>query len=812
MQPTHIKHTVEKLAMGTSMTKLGPRPDRWITEVIQRLHEDHPYLAQYALQGKLVSSDPERLYGVGYVEARTPTESKVNTPAGRIPFVIEAGMLHPMKVFMDAEGRSDLLDKNIFAEALFSHPISLSLSERGEDPSLIGQLYPPDRTRHGMTGGLGEGTQMKTGSMEKGAFKPVPLLAAAGGALGAAQGEGTIPTAAGAAGGAAGLAGGYRAGKWVGGTLGAGIAPGGQRAGEMIGGALGGALGGYGGSKMMADAAARMTARRRAQAAMQSFKYSEAEPYFGEEAEQLLADNEVRLTAEARRGIHKKAMAQLNEQPRSVCILDKIAHTIQREDQVKVAHTIINEGLENHFVRNGFQGLVQMALADNYQEKTADLEKYDVVQLERLGQGQMRIKTAQADGFAPTSEIVSVQDASSLVGEDLVGRLDADGRLTMTTQPAIQETLDDIRVENIDDYGIYKVQELESGDHVIGWVITNVIDFEMNSSPLMLFSSGRSYALQESIAGVRVSMGQALPRKVPEPGDTGVFYYAGPSGRVTCTLPVNITHVENFKGQNWLAVVDTWGKPMRLTLAPQLKKIVEVTPEGEANRSYAIPDYMMFMPLREETRLVPDTMLFSKLAAALQRDTTVEIISDKSSFSMRGTPVEKLASEYRNFISDADVEFTLAAMGVPIETAREKLGEAYVRGFSKIAGVRPVITVQERQEKIAAIAAAVEGNLAPIVQELKRDTVKIAAELPDIATPESVDAVLSLNFITPDNLTLFIESLPHLTLARRDLAELYSSSLLGMPDVPRQAAIRGMEALRDICQGLRKVKMRAMLV
>lgn len=811
MHPTHIIPSNEKTAMGTSMTKLGPRPDRWIMEVVQRLHEEHPYLAQYALQGKLVSSNAERLYGAGYIEVRTPTESKVGTPSSRIPFIVENGMLHPMKVFLDTQGRADLLDKDIFSEAMFSHPLSLSLSERGEDPSLVGQLYPPDRTRYGMTGGLGESTQMKMGS-----FSPSALIAA-GGALGAAQtgggDAGLAPTIAGGAGGAAGLYGGHRLGKWVGGTLGQALSPGtGQRVGEAIGGVLGGATGGHLGSSLAARETAQFMQNRQAGAAMSPYKYGGVLPYLGDDAETMLKMNGVKLSVQERKGLHKKAMAKMNYSPRNECILDKIAHTIRPEDQKKVAHTILKENLSSHFIHNGYQGLVQMALSASPVEKRAGIQHYDVVQVERLGQGRVRIKTAQTDAYDPMTDVVSVQDASSLVGDDLVGTLDVDGRITVTTAPAIQETLDDLRVENIKDYGIYKVQTLESETHMIGWVITNVIDFDMNSSTLILFNNGQNYALQDSIAGVRVAMGTSLPRKKPSPGDTGVFYYAGPSGRVTCTLPVNIMHTEEFDGQHWLAAVDLWGKPLRLTYAPQLKKIVEVTPLGETQKCYAIPDYMFFMPLHEEVRLVPEAVLFSKLASAKTYDRTVEIIHNGTSFSLRGEPVEKLAATEKHFLPEAGVEFALVAMGVPLELAREKMARAMVYGESKIAGVRPVSTKEERQQKIASISAAIQDSLKDVIPYLKRNTVKIAAELPDIASPEAVDSVLSLNFINPDNLSLFIESLPHLTIARKDLAELYLAALLGMPDLPRQSIIRGMEALRDVCQGLRKVKMRAMLV
>lgn len=807
---------LSKEAAGLNKMKVGPRPDRWISEVIHKLHEEHPYLAKYSLQGKLVNSDSEKLYGVGYVEVRTPTESKLKGPAARIPFVVENGMLSPIKVFMDEEGKADLLDKDIFAEAMFSSPTALSLAERVQDPSLVGQLYPPDRTRYGFGGQNDRQDLAKQGMATKEAL--VPALVGMGGALGAVRGSNyaqpgvagvVAPATAGAAGGAVGGGLGYYGGGALGSLLGAGLEhkfglTGAQDMGEMAGRAIGTGIGAYAGSGMAARSAAEALAKRRM---MAQYKQGSAEaPWLGHEAEAMLKEAGVFLTAEERRAIHKTAMSKIAEAPGSISMLDRIAHTVDRGIQQKIASTILREQLQPCFEQNGFQGLVTMALSvKKASARPTKAGGTDVVQVTRLGGGKYRIKTANEDGFEPSEDLVSVQDISSVIGDDLVGKMDEDGRVTMTTQPAIQETLEDIQVEPIKDYGIYKVQELDSGKHLIGWVITNVIDFNMNSSPLKLFNGGKTWALQEELAGVRVAMGQALPRRIPQSGDTGVFYYSGQSGRVTCTLPVTITHTENNGGEQFYAAVDLWGKPMRFTYAPQLKKIVDMGEKG-----YAIPDYMSFMPLHSEVRIVPDAMLFSKLASAKSPASTVEIISNQSSFSLRGQPVEKLAEKDKHFLTDDGAEFVLAVMGVSPELAREKMAHAYVYGHSEISGVRTPVTKQQRQEKIASVSASIRENCD--LSEVRKDTIKIAAGMPSLAEPNSVDSLLSLNFINSDNVLLFIENLPHLEAARKDLCELYLAAQLGLPDVNPTAIIRGAEALKDTVFGLRKIKMRSMLV
>lgn len=701
MRPTHIVlEPLFKFAAGNSMQKMGPRSDRWIEEVIQKLHEDHPYIAEYALQGKLVNSDSEKLYGVGYIIARNPTESKLKQPGARIPFIIENGMMHPLKVFLDPKGRADLLDKDVFGEAMFSSEISTSLGDKITPPSLTGQLSPPDQNRSGML--------------------------------------------------------------------------------------LGGTMGPLEGAKL--SHALSMTA-----------------PYLGDEAEALLKSAGMELTDKERQQIHKTAMRAINHDPNQMSMLETIGHTITKADRQKVASTIIDEELAPHFEANGFLGLAYMAVSMERPKVASVKLAADVVQICREGNGRYRIKRANVDGFEPEEDTVSVRDVASLVGEDLVGDVNQNGRVTITTQPAAQENLEDRRIEDIEDYGIWKVQELESGKHVIGWVITNVVDLDMNAVPMKLFNSGDSYAFQEFLAGVRISMGQALPRKEPQPHDMGVFFYTDPSGRATCTIPMTIgTIAEDEKG-TWISVVDTWGAPYRLMYAPGLKKIVDM---GEGD--YALPNTMQFMPLYNEIKIVPDATLFSKMANAQYHKEAIEIISDKGSFSVRGAPVEKLASSDRQFLTEENAEFLLVSLGVPKERALEKMAEAYVMGQASYSGVRQLVTKRERQEKIASIQRKIEAHCD--LTGIKQNTVKIAAALPDYAPPHSVDTVLSLNFINPDNLQLFVENLPHLEAARRDLSELYMASCLGLPDVPKPAILRAAEALKETTEGLRKVKMRAMLV
>lgn len=483
-------------------------------------------------------------------------------------------------------------------------------------------------------------------------------------------------------------------------------------------------------------------------------------------------------------------------------MVNKIAHTVSPEHQRAVAQTIQREGLLDWVERTKVAGYLHAYMAAEVPPATEHIPS-TTTQVELISPSWVTVKRAAAGVFEPQVDLLPAADVRSLTGEDLVARAEADGRVTISTESAVQQNLDDIVVEVIRDYGIFKVQRLDSDAHLLGWAITNVIDFTMTAVPLTLFTTGDVYALQESVAGVRVSMGTALPRSVPKVGDHGCFYYVSTSGRVTATVPVTLSRAETVGGVTSWVAVDLWGETLKLKYAPQLKAIAEM-----GKKEYAIPDTMSWMRLHKEVRLVPDPVLFTKTAAA---DATCvgTIEHHDRRFFLRGSPFAKVSSAWREGLVESDAEFVLRVAGVSVRDAREKMARA-VLGEEVEVRAHQLTPAAEKRAGVERVVSAWKEKVDPVAASLRRDTVKIAAFLSDVARPGSVDALLSLNFINGDNLGLFVESLPHLEVARRDLAELYLACMVGLPDVPTTAIIRAMEALRDVCMGLTKLRMRTL--
>jgi len=116
-----------------------------------------------------------------------------------------------------------------------------------------------------------------------------------------------------------------------------------------------------------------------------------------------------------------------------------------------------------------------------------------------------------------------------------------------------------------------------------------------------------------------------------------------------------------------------------------------------------------------------------------------------------------------------------------------------------VRDIRPLSAVMDEVQKIA------EEKVAQ-ARSFRRDLVKEASILPDIQT---VDSVLSLGFINPENIRTFVGKLPYLDRALNTLCELTLLSRLGLNEVSEFAASRACRSLDEVIQGLKALAMRS---
>jgi hypothetical protein len=74
-----------------------------------------------------------------------------------------------------------------------------------------------------------------------------------------------------------------------------------------------------------------------------------------------------------------------------------------------------------------------------------------------------------------------------------------------------------------------------------------------------------------------------------------------------------------------------------------------------------------------------------------------------------------------------------------------------------------------------------------------------------VGDDETVDSLLSIGFINPENIEKFIEYLPSLDVAQRKLCDLLIASRMGLKDLDEGALRVSIKALEKTIEGLRRM-------
>ena len=417
-----------------------------------------------------------------------------------------------------------------------------------------------------------------------------------------------------------------------------------------------------------------------------------------------------------------------------------------------------------------------------------------VVQVRKDDSGYT-LKTASHHCWLPQESRIDRGTCVSLLGQKIVLAADLTGAATMQVGEGVSEepqSPEEDTAELISQFGIYKVQD-EQGRHLIGYVFTNLLDIDGTALPIALFTNGSQMAIQSDIVGINVGGGASLFEGPPQ--GIGAFYHLLPNGRAEATVPMTIKATLSAPEQGGVILhAETFdGREVQVIVQPNLEKITP-SPEGD---HLLIPDTFCWLPLdkAEETQLCGDPESFSKEGEAALKLASVQVRSDGTGgFSVSGFAVDKLANDQKNFLSLDDTMFLLSGLGADLDYVQKKLGFAQFRSAPVDVRVSHYIETAAERMQQAKVAAAHTLSQMP---NLQVDLVKEAAVIPD---PVAVDTVLSLGFLNPENLGLFIGYMPVIDGAQMKMCELLLAARLGLREVPTpmlEAAIRSVEGVLE---------------
>lgn len=495
----------------------------------------------------------------------------------------------------------------------------------------------------------------------------------------------------------------------------------------------------------------------------------------------------------------------------SLCL--KIAGTLNREDFDRFDSEFKNPSVQRMIeksasVRSALHDLTSKPIVDSRELRnsavTATMKTagYNVIQIKPSGYGYT-IKTSQApEGMAPQEQQVSAPEAEAAgVPPEAMQAADQQGAATMTDVQAQPDPMTE-QAQPAMTFGTYKVTNAANGRQVVGFVIPGLFDpMQGQPTPMSLFTTGNSYALQPEIMGVMTGISFNLPEANP-PRGMGIFYKTD-GKTLIATVPYTIISEVTVEGRTYYSVQTQEGAPMQMVMSEGIQR-----PVASSETEIAMPMDFKFLPLDNPIQVAGGQDMM-KAAQAGAWDSMAEIRAWPGGVKLGGPVFEKLGSGEHDW---ADGLFWLAASGlqqnqaVPVLEKAAHTGEV-IRLFGLNALSSRQDWIEESVKEASAEINALSGILPNKINLLKEAAaIGMDKEASAMVGTATVDSILALNFLNPENVATYAEFIPQLKESAEKLAELVLACQLGLNNVSKTAAVRAMFGIETVVEGLLSLK------
>ena len=347
-------------------------------------------------------------------------------------------------------------------------------------------------------------------------------------------------------------------------------------------------------------------------------------------------------------------------------------------------------------------------------------------------------------------------------------------------------------------------------------------DFECNHLNYCLWYDGNTFSVQERIQGERLSGEDwEFSEDALKPGVWGTWLHTHENGDQNPSMPFKILAVytkdKSYEGKVLIRATDLFGHEVNFIVTPGIEKmhsatgILDPVLAGELGaRAYFVPAETPFITLgsqkiplvehaRELTHAFRDTALSS---ISLTRDkahpatSLVVTCTDRhaGTYRLEGNILEPLTAVNAIDCSKLKAKWLLVMHGCSVEEAERILTQANSmnRTHVYVMALRPM-------KYEATIRTNLNGEIIKVSKAMRRNLLKEAAYIKD---KNSVDAMLSLNFISPDNLIVFLQSLDKYRDVESSLAKLLLMTRMGLEAVPESAVASALKNVNTVTEAL----------
>jgi hypothetical protein len=417
--------------------------------------------------------------------------------------------------------------------------------------------------------------------------------------------------------------------------------------------------------------------------------------------------------------------------------------------------------------------------------------------IEKIASGY-RLWAVGDDSFTPVVAALPNAASSALPGNVIIDAIE--GGASLVSSKRTKEKVASLPIDAVTESGVYEAI-FSTGEKEKVAVFSNVqrLSGRATNTSLCVWEGGSS--LQSQIVGTQIKSSGFLKEKVASwgnpvgPGDYALHFRDG-----GVSEPVKVKHIisEDGKPKQFL-FSDSFGREGTFIKTAAVKVM-----SAFDDNSYLIPDDVSFIPLPSfGSRELLESAEQAENTTSLEKSASrVTIVADGGSWSFSGKPVEKLAFGYKNHTSYPMALLVMGSLGITPSEAKEKLAEAKSTREAEVYSEHVL-----QSDAVEASDPSIDEFATELALDLRTNLVKEAAAAID--DMETMDTVLSLGFVTPENINGFIEFLPTYEETLGRLCELLLSTRIGIKDVPESAVASCVKSLTRVIDGLNRLKIRS---
>jgi len=415
--------------------------------------------------------------------------------------------------------------------------------------------------------------------------------------------------------------------------------------------------------------------------------------------------------------------------------------------------------------------------------------KPSVVQFRKEG-SRYFLKTASHHAYDPVEKEVTRFEAQAYLNKEGFEKLCSESFVTYTVDPVQKKSEIIKEASDINHLGYYEVKSGQ--DEVTGMVIPKMVDLDGNQMYTKLLITKTASAMQEDMVGRFVSKAT-----LPDTNIRGKGVFALQDGnRALATEVLDIQNmVEAPFGKEKIAYYVgkrlSTGETVKISKIDGIRKIASM-----GSGHYAIPSSMSFIALPEGRIKVASGTVDHREREMLKKASSMQLISDGMSWQLKG-------SSFDDIMNARDTHFALAAYGLTDTQSSSLMKKASANGYANIYQHRTINKATDLKDAIMSKIAKSRVD----VSSLQVDLVKEASVIVD---KETVDSILSLKFLTPENVGMYINYIPEFEKTAQKLAEILVASRLGMDDIKEVAAKNALSQMTTVIDGLSGLRSKVM--